>query len=153
MRQRKQNHETGDGQTAFTILEMAVVIAIISVIAAFGIPAYDRLMVKSQERTLILNLMTIRSAVEIWAAKNNNTKPSGVTWGNLSTINTQLGINVVDQTLTYSCNWTAAPPDRGCGGTLPNGGQIHFHPGHVNGKLHCTGASCPTCPASPGDCG
>ena len=154
MRQLKRGHEVVNGQRAFTILEMAVVIAIISALALFALPAYNRLTVKSEERTMILNLATIRSAAEIWAAKNNNTKPSGVSWGDLATINNRLGTNVIDQTSTYSCNWTVGQADRGCTGTHPAGWQIHFHSGHVEGKLHCTGNTCPTCPSyTAGNCG
>jgi hypothetical protein len=65
-----------------------------------------------------------------------------------------LGTNIIDQVSTYSCNWTVGQADRGCTGVHPNGWQIHFHSGHVSGKLHCNGGTaCPTCPVANGDCG
>ena len=138
---------------AFTIMEMMVVIIIISIIAAFAIPSYERTMDKSRERIVILNLLSIRSAMDIWLAKRSNNYPAAV-WNSLGEINTELGINLIDTDATYSCTWTGPPPDDwGCTGNLAGPWQIHFHRGHVGNQLHCTNGACPSCPDQPGNCG
>jgi len=63
----------------FTILELLIVIAIIAIIAAIGIPNYAGSREESRKIACIANLRQINSAVEQWVIENSipvNTTPS-----------------------------------------------------------------------------
>ena len=135
---------------AFTIMEVIIVVVLFGIIAGFGVPNYIRAMSKSEERTLITNLITIRAATDVYIV---NTRTANVpNMGNVQTINDTLGISIVASNITYAC----VAATNTCRVTHPNGYSIHFHRNgahNSDGSLHCNSANCPNCPDTPGDCG
>ncbi|MBN1869052.1 MAG: prepilin-type N-terminal cleavage/methylation domain-containing protein, partial [Candidatus Omnitrophica bacterium] len=55
---------------AFTLVEIMVVVMIIGLIAAFGIPNFKKALLKSRERSAMLHLSAINGANEIYKARN-----------------------------------------------------------------------------------
>jgi len=75
----------------FTIIELIIVVVLISMIAAFGIPQYNRFMIKSYERNMIISAIALRGAGEIYFAKNGFYPPINFqTAGIASTFNIPL---------------------------------------------------------------
>ncbi|HQP10451.1 MAG TPA: prepilin-type N-terminal cleavage/methylation domain-containing protein [Candidatus Omnitrophota bacterium] len=140
---------------AFTLMEVMIVIVIISIIAAFGFPNYNKAVTKADEHNMIANLATMRSTLNFYLENGG----AFVSWGNLTAINTNLGLSILDkQTVTYSCCASCNAPDgdamtNGCVATHPKGWSLRFHEEHSSGGVHCADGTCPTCPAAPGRCG
>ncbi len=70
-------------KSAFTLVEIMVVVAILSLLAAVGIPNF----LKSREGAEVgmkeINVSTVESAKEQWALINNKAPGSAVTWGDI----------------------------------------------------------------------
>jgi len=144
MFKKKVNHTAIQ---AFTLMEIIVVVVIVTIITAFGIPNYIKAVNKADERTVITNLMTLKSAVEIYTSEGDALGP----WNSLSEINTELGLGLLDTTATYSCGAGGLTSE--CRATHPSGWTIHFHDEHSSAHLHCGAGTCPSCPSDPGNCG
>lgn len=136
---------------AFTITELIIVIVIVSIISAFAIPQYRKLMQKSEEREIYLQLISVRAAVQIYLAKTGAAQISD--WNTVNEINAALNLNLDGTGYTYSCLGTQ-------GGILNHcriesskyGWGLHFHGGN---PIDCdTATPCPTCPdEAGGGCG
>src|SRR5947208_1400171 len=68
----------------FTLIELAIVVAIIGILAAIAIPQYANLVAKSQEGTAKGNLGTMRSALSVYYGDMDGTYPVDV--GNLNSL-------------------------------------------------------------------
>jgi prepilin-type N-terminal cleavage/methylation domain-containing protein len=133
---------------AFTLTEIMIVITIIALVAAFGFPNFTKAINKADERNIIANLATIRSAINIYT-ENGGTIGN---WGNLNVINVNLGLSILDRKATYSCQ-TAAGYTNGCTSVHAAGWSLQFHEEHSSGGIHCSAGTCPSCPNQPGSCG
>lgn len=89
----------------FTLIEILIVVILISLIAAFGIPGYGKMVRKSHERNAILGLTVINKANEVYEAKKGEFFPGAGL--NLAAINNGLSIDVKALDLTYSYTRTA----------------------------------------------
>ena len=91
---------------AFTLTELIITVVIISMIAAFAIPNYQKAVRKTYERNAILYLTTIHGANEIYKARSG--EYVSATPLDLAGINNALSINIIDTDMTYSYTFTAA---------------------------------------------
>ena len=91
------------GSRAFTLAELIVVVVVVSLMAAFAVPSYRKVMTRSTERSATMNIMTIHGANEIYRAKSGGNDEYAPGAGlNLAGINTALPLNIVDNRVTYS---------------------------------------------------
>ena len=77
---------------SFTLMEIIIVIVLISVVAAFGIPSYRRAILRSRERQAIVNLELIHAAASFYG-----TQAGGFLPGNnrdIDFINQNFGLRV-----------------------------------------------------------
>jgi prepilin-type N-terminal cleavage/methylation domain-containing protein len=65
----------------FTLIEIMIVVAIISVLLAIAVPNFTRARERSRTKRCIANLKVIESAKEQWAL---DTRASGTAWVNLT---------------------------------------------------------------------
>lgn len=107
-------------QNAFTLIELMIVIVIMAVIAAFGIPNFSRSQERVAERDGDNNLSTIALAMNMFRVRNNGAYPLGSDLDNIGEINTTLNLGIIGQKIAYSCTGngviftcTANPDDYG----------------------------------------
>jgi prepilin-type N-terminal cleavage/methylation domain-containing protein len=88
---------------AFTLMEILVVIVILGAIAGFAIPNFTRTIERSHENDAILQLEAIHSANKIYQARNNAYWPPDTASYDITSINTNLGLNIIANDMTYTC--------------------------------------------------
>ena len=87
-------------KSAFTIIELLVVVVLVSLIAAFAIPSFNKSMRKSYERDIITQLQAIHAANLTYRAINYTFYIKAT--GTLDDINTNLRINILaDSSIEY----------------------------------------------------
>lgn len=67
----------------FTLVEIMIVVAIIGLLAAIGIPSFQKARANSIEKAKANNVRIIEGAVEEWAMENGKTDGAGVAASNL----------------------------------------------------------------------
>ena len=93
-------NKNNNGLRAFTLTELLITVVIITVIATFAVPNYQKSIRKGYERRAILNLKTIHGANAIYHARAGHYVVG--TALDLAGINTALAIDIVDNDMTYS---------------------------------------------------
>ncbi|NCD32744.1 MAG: prepilin-type N-terminal cleavage/methylation domain-containing protein [Spartobacteria bacterium] len=68
----------------FTLVEIMIVVAIIGLLAAIGIPSFIKAREKSLANTKAANIKQIEGAIEQYAFENGLTNEATVTWAQLS---------------------------------------------------------------------
>lgn len=131
---------------AFTIMEVVVVVVIVTLVMSIGITSYVKSIERADEKTVISNLQSIRSAIEIYT----NAGYTVGNWIGIDAINSALHISLMDANTNtvYQCNAVR------CVAIHPKGWRIRFN--LPNNPLVCVVAApdCPTCPdAGVGNCG
>jgi len=94
--------------SAFSLMEVLVVIIIISILAATSVPNFTKSVKRARARDAINNLAAIHAAQLIYRSMNGNT----FVCNDVPTINALNGagsLNIVANGATYSCN-DANPP-------------------------------------------
>jgi len=131
----------------FTLIEIIIVVVLIALIAAFGIPGYGKLTRKSHERNAILGLTAINKANEVYEAKTGEYYNSGGAVG-LAAINTNLSINVDALDLTYSYTGVAGSYTATAAwtGSSPFTVGIDENPITLGTNPSCSVGPCPTLP-------
>ena len=69
--------------SAFTLVEIMIVVAIIGLLAAIAIPNFVRARTQSQTQACINNLRQIDAAIQQWALENNQGPDAQVTHGDV----------------------------------------------------------------------
>ncbi len=131
----------------FTLVEILIVVAIIGIIAGFGLPGYEKMVRKAHERNAILGLTSIHQANEIYAAKNAEYLPTVAT---LALINSGLSIDVKALSMTYaytSPSVSTYTATSAWGGGGPFTVLVDERPLSLGGNNPCCSAG--TCPSLP----
>ncbi len=71
-------------KAGFTLVEIMIVVAIIGLLAAIGIPSFMKAREKSLQSTKEANIKQIEGAIEQWALDNGATTNSAVSWDNIA---------------------------------------------------------------------
>ena len=96
-------------KNAFTLVELMIVVVLLGMIAAFGIPNYSKSHDRVNEKTGQYNLSVIDSAMEMYRIRNAGYPDPGglpdptVTISNISEINAALSLGIIEQNMTYAC--------------------------------------------------
>ena len=132
----------------FSLIELMIVVIVVSLIACFSIPAYERAVDRAAEKTALMNVHALKDAVRIYEAERGGNP--GIL-NNISEINTAFQTNIKDVSFNYNCDWDALNGYR-CMAVHPvQGWDIHFETTWSEGRIHCgLGGGCPSCPT--GDC-
>jgi type IV pilus assembly protein PilA len=69
---------------AFTLVEILIVVAILGLIAAVGIPSFIGARQGAQENMKEINVATVNAAKDQWAIINNKASGSSVAWTNIA---------------------------------------------------------------------
>jgi len=93
-------------QYAFTLIELMVVVILLGIIAAFGIPNFSKMQERVDEKDGAYNLGTIASAMEMYRVRNEG-YPVGS--GGLNFINAELSLGIIEQNMVYNCTSTNLP--------------------------------------------
>ena len=98
-------------QKGFTLIELMVTVAVVSILATIALPAYNSYVLRAKLAEAYTNLANARVQLEQYYQDNRN-------YG--STASTCVGMpNIPDaRYFSYTCNWTvASPPNPTTGGT------------------------------------
>ena len=71
-------------KNAFTLIEMLIVVAIIGLIAAVGIPAYRNAQNNAEDNIRSVNISAVNAAKDQWAIMNNKSNGTAVVWTNIA---------------------------------------------------------------------
>ncbi len=89
----------------FTLVEVLVVVAILGLLAAVGIPSFLNSRQGANIHIKEINVSTVEAAKEQWAIINNKAPGSSVTWGNIEDyigggVDEQCDLDVGDESIT-----------------------------------------------------
>lgn len=99
-------HQKIKTRSAFTLLEILVVITLVSIIAAFSIPNFTKSMEKSYESEAVAQLKILHSANRRYYAENDTFYASSA--NTIALINTNFSVNLSsDGNLTYTYTYTS----------------------------------------------
>lgn len=137
----KENKEKG-----FTLIEILIVVILITIIAAFGIPGYGKMIRRSHERNAILGLIAINQANSVYEAKTGGYYAGG-SFG-LAAINTSLSIDLKALDLTYSYEGSVGSyvATAVWAGTLPFTVEVDENPISLGVNPFCSAGPCPSLP-------
>ncbi len=91
----------------FTLIELLVVIVIIAILAALGLPGYNKLQEKSLDREAKASLALIRAAERIYRMEMSFYYPNTGSVNTLSSINTDLKLSLPTDSPKWSYTVTA----------------------------------------------
>jgi len=99
--------------SAFTLVEILVVTAILGLIAAIGIPAFRNSITQAEIRVKQTNVASVEAAKEQWALLNNKPNGTSVSWEDIedyisSSISDQDDLNVGNCSITLNDIGTSA---------------------------------------------
>ena len=72
-------------QSAFTLVEIMVVVAIITLLASIAVPNFVRARKRAQATRILQDLRVIESAIDQYAIENNKTEGASVIWADIRT--------------------------------------------------------------------
>lgn len=127
---------------AFTLMEVVIVIVIIGIIAAFGLPNYAKSVARANEKEAAANLRIIASALQVYQAQTGGWPPAG-DLTNINNINQNLGISIIPNNMSYSCS-DIAGANLQCNADSPSGWQLEIETTTPTFEPYCSGGSCPS---------
>lgn len=119
-------------QKSFTILEIMIVVLIVGMITAFGIPRYHRAMENAQQAEIFDNLRIIYAAEQAHHAGTGHYWPTDNANYDIIAINQNLRLNIIENGVEYSCSGIPANLSYACFVNLPDGGDMV---GFLDGSL------------------
>jgi prepilin-type N-terminal cleavage/methylation domain-containing protein len=98
---------------AFTLVEILIVVAILGLIAAIGIPSFIGARQGAETNMKEVNVAAVNAAKEQWAIINNKATGTSVVWTNISTyignsVTNQAGLDVGGDSITLNAVGTSA---------------------------------------------
>jgi prepilin-type N-terminal cleavage/methylation domain-containing protein len=124
----------------FTLMELIVVLAIISVLVAMGVPLHNRTRERAIDTEAKAGLGLIQAGEEIYRARNGNFYPAGSSTSDISAINTNLNLNLNENLWDYAVSDNGA--DFTATATRNGGGFNRTYTIHRNDQPAC-GGQCP----------
>jgi len=98
-----------NSSSGFTLIEIMIVVAIIGLLAAIAIPNFAKMRQNAQKQACIMNLQTIDSAKEAWAAENRKANGDAVDEAAVNAL-IKKGAPECPAGGTYSYNAVGTPP-------------------------------------------
>ena len=131
---------------AFTLAELLIVVAILTIIAAYGIPNYNMAKRRSVERAGVASMRVIAQALELYKS-NNGTYPD-FPMNQISDINNQLNLGILEQNYNFSCEVRSGGRYRCEARSNEFGWRLRYTTDDEDvscsgGCPTCTGSSCP----------
>lgn len=126
---------------AVTLMEILLVVIIVGIMAAFGIPSYNRSVERTQEKTAVANLNMMIEALKLYQVYNGN-YPS-MSLPQVNDINNALNLNIIGGDIGYNC--LAPSTNYQCfAQSVTFGWGLRFQ---TAGSffVHCNVGTCPTC--------
>jgi len=98
---------------AFTLIEILIVVTIIGLIAAIGIPAFRNSQLNANNEMKDINIAAVNAAKDQWAIINNKATGTAVVWTNISayignSITNLAGLTISGTTITIGNVGTSA---------------------------------------------
>ncbi|MBF0531617.1 MAG: prepilin-type N-terminal cleavage/methylation domain-containing protein [Candidatus Omnitrophica bacterium] len=136
----------------FTLTEVLVVIILIGMIIAFGIPSFVKTINRTDEKQAISHLKMIWEALQLHRAKSGTYQVGDL--GDLNAINNALGLYLVPAKITFQCSSVGVDQEtcraNGTGWSLIMDTQ---NVALGSGAIYCLAAgTCPTCQANGNGC-
>lgn len=123
---------------AVTLMEILIVVVLVGIVAAFGIPSYTKSIERADAREAADNLRMIASAMELYRAQEGGYP---VALSGVVNINTVLNLNIIEQNMNYSCATTGGYT---CTAASPSGWKMEIVAGNTDPS--CSVGTCPPFP-------
>jgi prepilin-type N-terminal cleavage/methylation domain-containing protein len=98
---------------AFTLIEILIVVAIIGLLAAIGVPSFINARQNAENNMKTVNIAAVNAAKDQWAIINNKATGTAVAWTNIASyignsVTNQTGLNVGSCSITLNPVGTSA---------------------------------------------
>ena len=94
-------------QSAFTLIELMIVVVLLGIVVVFGIPSYNKSRARAVEKDGVHNLSAIALSMEMYKVRDDGGEyPRGSVLGDVGEINTTLDLGIIEQRMVYSCKGT-----------------------------------------------
>ena len=97
----------------FTLTELMVVVLITGIMASFAIPNYTKSVERAHQTDAVTQLTTVWAANQVYLAQTGQYWPASAGPFDVNAINTNLGLGIIPNGMTYTCAGTAPPPPGG----------------------------------------
>jgi prepilin-type N-terminal cleavage/methylation domain-containing protein len=133
-------------RNAFTLMELLVVVVILGIIAAFGIPNYNRSQEKADEREAVSNLRIIAQALEMLKIRDG--EYPNLDMPEFGDINSVLNLGIIEQNMDYNCSLPADSLPL-CTAVSSYGWELRYDTQNIGFGVHCSElGGCPSCAAA-----
>lgn len=131
----------GGNQRSFTLMEIMMVVILVGIIAAFGVPRYTQSQARVNEREAVHSLRLIGEALERYQFRHGAYPAFNMP--QVSDINTALELGIVEQNMDYDC--AAAAGDVVCSAVSAGGWEINYDTSRTpTANPQCAVANCPS---------